>query len=97
MLFLRNQEQRESAYDYDGNEVVKVEVTPASDGSWTWTFENLPKYLNGEEITYTVVEDAVAEYTTTYSGMNVTNTHTTTKISVNGTKTWDDENDKEGL
>ena len=36
-------------------------------------------------------------YEITEDGMNVTNKHTPKTIGVNGEKTWDDEDDKEGF
>lgn len=42
----------------------------------SWTFENLPKYKNRMEVNYTIEESPVENYTTTYSGYNVTNTYT---------------------
>ena len=55
----------------DGRQIKTATVT-AEDG-WAWTFENLPRYENGKEITYTITEDAVADYQSTINGMNVTN------------------------
>ena len=48
-------------------------VTEADD--WAWTFSDLPRYKNGEEIVYTITEEAVAGYETVVDGFNVTNTH----------------------
>ncbi|MCQ2567410.1 MAG: Cna B-type domain-containing protein [Mogibacterium sp.] len=65
-----------------------VEVTEKD--NWSWSFKGLPKYIGGEEVTYSVVEDKVATYLDpTYEGYNVTNTPET--VEVNGTKTWNDE------
>ena len=47
-------------------------VTEADD--WAWCFTDLPKYENGQEIVYTIAEDAVPGYTATVDGFNVTNT-----------------------
>ena len=47
----------------------------ASD-NWTWTFDNLYKYENGEEIVYRVEETINnASYLSEADGMNVTNTY----------------------
>ena len=67
------------------------EVT--EDDDWAWTFSDLPKYLNGEEIVYTIVEDEVEGYTATYDGYNITNTHVPETTSVNITKVWNDNGD----
>ena len=40
----------EAAVDYDGNTVAPATVSAGTDGKWTYTFTNLPKYKNGEEI-----------------------------------------------
>ena len=42
---------------------------------YTVKYENLPKYVNGEEVTYTITEDAIEGYTAeTDSNGNITNT-----------------------
>ena len=68
----------------------------ATDGKWSYKFENLPKYEAGKKITYTVKEAKVDKYVTTIDGYNITNTHTPEKIEIKGTKTWDDANDQDG-
>ena len=83
----------------NGNKEKSQEVTAASvnsEGKWTYTFADLPKYADGEEIAYTVTEETVAEYTTEVNGYNITNTHTPETISVSGTKTWIDANNQDG-
>lgn len=67
------------------------EVT--EDDNWAWTFSDLPKYLDGKEIVYTIVEDDVDGYTATYDGYNITNTHVPETTSVNITKVWNDNDD----
>ena len=54
--------------------VVDTKVVTEADG-WAWTFEDLYKYENGEEIEYTITEDSVEGYETVVDGYNVTNTH----------------------
>ena len=65
--------------------------------NWSWSFTNLPKYENGELIAYSITEDPVADYSTTYdeNSYNVTNSHTPETITVSGSKTWDDANDQD--
>ncbi len=58
----------------DGTTVNSTEVTENKDGKWVYEFKDLPKYKNGTEIKYTVKEDAVARYETTYSGYDIINT-----------------------
>lgn len=41
---------------------------------WKWTFSDLPKFEKGKEITYTIAEDPVENYTSEVKGYNVTNT-----------------------
>ena len=71
--------------------------------NWKYTFENLPKYENGESITYTVQESGVPTgYSSLISGsMNtgyiITNTYTPGTTSVKVTKVWDDNNNQDGL
>ena len=78
-------------------EVVKTEEVKAdATGKWTYSFENLDKYKNGQEIKYSIEEEAVAEYTTKVNGYDVTNTHTPEKTSLSGEKTWDDANNQDG-
>ena len=80
----------------NGDEIDSQTVRAKEDGTWSYSFPNLPKYENGEEINYTVTEDVVKYYTTEVDGYNITNTHTlfTTDVTVN--KTWDDANNQDG-
>ena len=48
---------------------------------------------NGEKINYTVEEDEVAGYETSIDGLTITNSHLNEKISISGTKTWNDKMD----
>ena len=57
--------------------VVQSKTVKASD-NWKYSFTNLPEFENGKKITYTVTEDAVAGYTSTVDGYNITNTHNPT-------------------
>ena len=63
---------------------------------WTYSFEDLPKYSEGEEINYTIKEDKVAEYTTEINGYDITNTHIPETIEIKGTKTWEDKDNQDG-
>lgn len=78
----------------NGQKVDSKTVTEA-DG-WKWTFDNLNKYENDAEITYTVEEETVEGYTATVNGYNITNTHTPGKTSVQVTKKWDDADNQDG-
>ena len=66
----------------DGAELGdKTLIVTAKDG-WKWSFTDLPKYAEGKEIVYTISEDEVKNYTTTYDGYDVTNSYTPKKSSV---------------
>jgi len=78
----------------DGTEKASKDVT-AADG-WKWSFDNLPKYAAGKEISYTVTEDAVAGYQSVVSDYNITNTHTPGQTSVTVTKAWSDGDNQDG-
>ncbi len=79
----------------NGNIVKSVTVT--EDDDWSYSFTDLPKFENGEEINYSITEEAVADYSTTYDGYNVTNEHTPGKTSVTVTKSWNDNNNQDGV
>lgn len=78
----------------DGTEVTNVTPIWTKAGDvWTYTFKDVPKTHEGENITYTVTEDAVPGYQTTQTGLDITNTKIEPPIeliSISGTKTWDD-------
>ena len=79
----------------DGVKVDSKKVT--SNSNWSYSFTNLDKYKDGKEIKYTVKEETVSNYDTSYDGYNITNTHEIEKININGTKTWIDNDDEDGL
>lgn len=67
------------------------------DGTWNWSFTNLPKYTaDKQEIKYSVVESAVSGYVTTYPAgtYNVTNIELT---DITATKVWEDDSDRDGV
>ena len=83
------------------------EVVPGADGVWpTVTWENLPRYEQGDVIVYTVTEEAVADYSRTYSHVTddngnieatITNTYTPARRSVVVEKLWDDAWNQDNL
>ena len=79
------------------NGVEKAQKTVTEQDGWAWTFDGLPRYENGAEIAYTIVEDAVPGYTAEISGPNITNRYTPALISVSVSKVWEDANDQDGL
>ena len=66
-----------------GNNKEVANKTVTAKDNWTYNFTNLPKYDNGKEITYTITEDAVADYSTKVNGYNITNTENTTPPTPN--------------
>ncbi|MFS0612905.1 Cna B-type domain-containing protein [Lederbergia ruris] len=79
----------------DGEKIRSEKVTAATD--WSYNFTDLPKYSAGEEIVYTISEEAVEGYETTIEGYNITNTHNPEVTEVAGEKTWDDANNQDGV
>ncbi|WP_164214952.1 Cna B-type domain-containing protein [Virgibacillus sp. YIM 98842] len=77
------------------NEIQDTQaVEMNSEGEWTFTFTDLPKYDEaGNEIEYTIEEENVAGYTSAVEGYTITNTQETTELS--GTKTWLDDNSED--
>ena len=76
----------------NGTKVDSKTVT-AKD-NWKYSFTDLPKYENGTAINYTVTEDAVAGYSTTINGYDITNSYTPGRTSVTVTKAWVDNDNK---
>ncbi|MBQ7775452.1 MAG: Cna B-type domain-containing protein, partial [Lachnospiraceae bacterium] len=79
----------------NGEQVASKEVK-ATDG-WKWEFTGMDKYANGKEITYTITEKGITDYTTTISGYNITNSYTPGKTSVTVTKSWEDADNQDGI
>ena len=84
----------------DGVDTGKT-ITLSDSNSWTDTFSGLDKYkADGTAIVYTVKENDITNYTVAItgdatSGFTITNTNTE-KVSVSGTKTWNDNNNQDG-
>ncbi len=84
----------------DGKEVKNPTVTKevVDKNNWKYTFSQLPKYADGEEIEYTITEEEVKGYKGTVNGFAIKNEHPIEKIeSISGEKTWVDGNDQDGL
>ena len=76
-------------------------LTADHQGKWLARFQDLPAYEKGKWITYTVVEEAVAGYTSQVDDTNpnhilITNTHTPSVIRIQGKKIWKDGNNQDG-
>ncbi|PAV27670.1 hypothetical protein CIL05_20680, partial [Virgibacillus profundi] len=81
----------------DGEFVRSVDVIAAN--NWDYSFTNLPKYENEQEINYTVeeVELDVEGYTSVVDGFNITNSYTPEVVDISGIKTWDDADNQDGV
>ena len=84
----------------NGDPIQNKTVKPDAKGDWNYKFDDLPKYDNqGKLINYTVKEEPVKGYTTTYEktycGYNITNEHKPETVEVKGDKKWLDDNDKD--
>lgn len=84
-----------------GEQVVdEIEVSAAS--NWAFESKALPRYENGQEISYTVKEVAVTAYETSIKKGNdgqytITNSYTPEKINLSGQKVWNDNNNQDGI
>ncbi|MGN0704306.1 MAG: Cna B-type domain-containing protein [Lentihominibacter sp.] len=74
------------------------------DNNWSYTFTNLPKYIDGDIVTYTVTEVDLSEkyipsieLSEDRSTIIITNTHEPETIDVKGYKIWKDANNQDGL
>src|SRR5699024_8591710 len=74
----------------NGEEIDDVEVT--EEDEWKYSFTDLTRFENGEEINYTVQEDEVEGYYTEINGTEITNSYSRGKTSVNFVKSWNDNN-----
>ena len=82
--------------DGQTTKVTEKEVRANASGEWKYEFNDLQKYENGKLITYSIDEETVPGYEKEVTGYNLKNSHTPEKVSVAGTKTWDDSNNQDG-
>ena len=82
-------------------EAIQTVTVPDADGKWTYTFNAVDLYEDGDKVAYIVKEITVLDkYTTTYSGdnnRNITNTLTQEKFSITGAKAWEDADNLNNL
>ena len=78
---------------YAGGEEVRSAKLTAANG-WKYKFGELPKFVNGHPITYTVKEDPVRWYVAEIHGYTIRNKYQPEMTSVSVRKVWDDENNK---
>lgn len=84
----------------NGKKAQDIELNESN--HWSVSVPNLYKNENGKPIQYEVKEIAETKgYTSSVSNKGntwtITNTHKPSKISVSGTKTWKDDNDRAGV
>lgn len=85
------------ANDVDTGKTVELNAA----NNWTEAFTDLDEYQSGQKIVYKVEEVDVTGYTTVVTGdadtgYTITNTHEPEVIDINGSKTWDDNDDQDG-
>lgn len=87
-------------YVKDGDEVVQtLNLRPAAVDAEQWLSVTLPKNKGGKPIAYTVDEEPVTGYAKSWNAdkTQLTNTHEPERITVSGTKVWDDADDQDGI
>ena len=97
-----NQDGKRASYEVtltgkvDGEIVYEnSQILQSNEIEYTWT--NLDKYKNGQEIIYTVDETKVPEgYTKNVNGYTITNTYVPEKTSITMNKIWEDNNNQDG-
>lgn len=86
----------------DGKATGKT-ISLSSSNNWSGTFTNLPKYNEqGNDIIYTVSENAIGFYMSAVTGdqvngFTVTNKYAENETSVRVIKSWDDKDNEAGL
>ena len=81
----------------NGVQVPDAVKTIGESNNWKWDFGEFPKFENGKKISYTVVENAVSDYSVSYNDFNVTNKYTPGMTSVTVVKNWEDKDDADGI
>lgn len=86
----------------NGSDGSSTEATLSNAKDWKYTFKHMPLFdANGNKITYTITEDAVAGYTYTVTNegrsFTITNGHVQETFSIPITKTWEDNGNQDGV
>ena len=86
----------------NGSDGSSTEATLSNVKDWKYSFKHMPLFdANGNEITYTITEDAVTGYTYTVTNKDraftITNRHTQETFSIPVTKTWEDNGNQDGV
>ncbi|MEG0283665.1 MAG: Cna B-type domain-containing protein, partial [Erysipelotrichales bacterium] len=79
----------------DGTREVARKTVDKND--WSYEFKDQPVYKAGKKINYTLKEEGVTGYTTTYEGNNIINTYAPGKVSKTVSKVWDDKENQDGI
>ena len=79
----------------NGSEIKRLKAT--AEGKWRYDFGVLPKKDHGRDIDYRVEEDPVPGYQADIQGTTITNRHTPEKLTVQGEKKWEDDDNRDGL
>ena len=80
----------------DGKKVKETYISENDD--WKRTFENLPKFKDGKEISYTIRQKKIKHYDPPeIHKFDITNKHEPEKIMIEGIITWDDSSNKDGI
>ena len=80
---------------YANGRLIESREVSAKDG-WKWTFRDLDRYQDGQDITYTITENAVEGYQSIIDGYDIENIYTPEHISITVMKQWLDDNDNDG-
>ncbi|WP_027106387.1 Cna B-type domain-containing protein, partial [Ligilactobacillus ceti] len=68
------------------------------DNIWHYSFGELPTHYQGSKVKYSVKEiDVPQGYQVTEKGLDLINTHQVEKTEIKGQKTWNDNNNQDGL
>lgn len=76
-------------------------ITDNNDNTYTISYGNLNKHINGENTDYKLKEDSITGYTpsaeTVKNGETLVNTHTPETVDISITKNWVDVNNQDGI
>lgn len=86
----------------NGSDGSSTEATLSNAKDWKYIFKHMLLFdANGNKITYTITEDAVAGYTYTVTNegrsFTITNSHMQETFSIPVTKTWEDNGNQDGV
>ncbi|MEE0464538.1 MAG: Cna B-type domain-containing protein, partial [Lachnospiraceae bacterium] len=80
---------------------VTLVITDNNDNTYTISYGNLNKHINGENTDYKLKEDSITGYTpsaeTVKNGETLVNTHTPETVDISITKNWVDVNNQDGI